>query len=176
LFNNNNGTGLFSGANIFSSVSNVFNQSKIDLNSPNLFTGNGKTNSVNIFKNNDKPSEKSIFGFGANNNLPPVRAGEEDEEGDSEELERKQNLPIDKSKSSGKYEYKEEVKNLFTAHVKKYKKNDGDAIENVEVLIQLKEETNTALLVVRLPVTKHPIYAGLLLPGTNNIRIINNKQ
>lgn len=68
------------------------------------------------------------------------------------------------------------MKNLFTAHVKKYKKNDGDAIENVEVLVQLKEETNTAILVVRLPVTKHPIYAGLLLPGTNNIRIINNKQ
>jgi hypothetical protein len=80
-----------------------------------------------------KNAGKSIFGFGAGSSLPPVKAGEakagdEEEDGDSAELERRQNMPIDKSKSSGSYEYKEEMKTVFSANVRKYKRNNGDLI------------------------------------------------
>jgi hypothetical protein len=171
--------GLFNNTGLFSGITNSFNPNKIDLSSPNLFTGNGLKPTLNLFNNsgNKNAAPGNIFGFGAGTSLPPVRAGEEDEDGDSAELEQKQNLPIDKSKSTGTYEYKNEMKVVFTGHVKKYKKNNGDLIENVEVVVQLKEETNTVLLIVRLPATKHPIYAGLLLPSQfSHLRQLNNKD
>ncbi len=68
------------------------------------------------------------------------------------------------------------MKSIFTGHIKKYKKNNGDLIESVEVVVQVKEETNTVILIVRLPATKHPIYVGLLLPTLfTHLRLLNNK-
>jgi hypothetical protein len=45
----------------------------------------------------------------------------------------------------------------------------------VEVVVQVKEETGVAVLAVRLSATKHPIFTGLLIQGSE-IRLINNKQ
>lgn len=67
------------------------------------------------------------------------------------------------------------MKVLFTGHAKKYRKNNGDLIESVEVLVQTKEEANISLLVVRLPATKHPIFTGFIIKGSH-VRLINNKQ
>lgn len=55
------------------------------------------------------------------------------------------------------------MKVLFNSQAKKYKKNEGDLIENVEVIVQLKEETKVKVLVVRLTATKHSILNGVLV-------------
>ena len=85
-------------------------------------------------------------------------------------------MKIDKSKSTGHYEYKDEMKTLFSAHAKKYKKNDGDLIENVEVVVQLKEETKYSRIIVRLPATKHSILIGTLVRGKCDVRVLNKKD
>lgn len=85
-------------------------------------------------------------------------------------------MKLDKSKSTGHYEYKEEMKTLFNAHAKKYKKNDGDLIENVEIIVQIKEETKYARIVVRLPATKHSILIGTLVRGKCDVRVLNKKE
>lgn len=46
-----------------------------------------------------------------------------------------QEMKVDKTKSQGKYEYKEEVNILACGIAKKFKKNNGDLIENIEVLL-----------------------------------------
>lgn len=68
------------------------------------------------------------------------------------------------------------MKVLFTAQAKKYKKNDGDLVENVEVIVQFKEETKVAILVVRLTATKHSILNGILVKEKTQIRFLNNKE
>lgn len=68
----------------------------------------------------------SIFNFNTPSNIPPVRNGEEDDEGDSCELEEAQTMRIDKSKSKGSYDYGQEVEVLFSGNVRKYKRNNGD--------------------------------------------------
>ena len=45
-------------------------------------------------------------------------------------------MAVDKSKSKGHYDYKEEVKLLFSGVARKYKKNNGDLVENVEIVLQ----------------------------------------
>lgn len=85
-------------------------------------------------------------------------------------------MKIDRSKSTGKYEYKDEMKILFSAHAKKYKKNDGDLIENVETIVQLKEETKYSRIIVRLPATKHSILIGTLVRGKCDVRVLNKKD
>ena len=52
-------------------------------------------------------NQGTIFGFGQGSVIPPVKNGEEDEDGDSAELEKAQNMVVDKSKSKVHYEYKE---------------------------------------------------------------------
>ena len=69
-----------------------------------------------------------MFNFGNKSNIPPVRNGEEDDSGDSEDLEKAQDMTIDKSKSSARYEYEDEVKLLFSGGARKYKKNNGDLV------------------------------------------------
>jgi len=88
MFNNNNGVGLFSSIGLFGS-SSLFgsassNPPKIDLKSPNLFSGNGaeKPQVGSFFKSetkNDsifKQGNASIFGFQEGNKIPPVKAGD----------------------------------------------------------------------------------------------------
>jgi hypothetical protein len=176
--------GLFNNTGLFGSKTSANPETKININSPNLFNGNGFQAQPSLFAKNTIPKDagslfsnagKSIFDFGAGSKLPPVKAGEEDDEGDSAELEINQDMKIDKSKSTGHYEYKEEAKLLFSGHSRKYKKNDGDLIENVDVVVQFKEETKVAFLVVRLSATKHNILSAILLKDKSTIRILNKK-
>ena len=40
-------------------------------------------------------------------------------------------MKVDKSKSTGHYDYKAEVELLFLGNAKKYKKDKGEIVENV---------------------------------------------
>lgn len=85
-------------------------------------------------------------------------------------------MEIDQSKSKGKFEYKEETKVLFSGKAHKYKKNNGDLVESVEVIIQKDEKSLLNILIVRLSATKHNIFTGFLLKSASSIRTINNKK
>lgn len=68
------------------------------------------------------------------------------------------------------------MKVLFTGLARKYKRNGGDLVENIEILVQLKEESEIALLVARLTATKHSIFNGLLIKDKISVRILNGKS
>ena len=85
-------------------------------------------------------------------------------------------MKVDKSKSKGNYEYKSETKILFSGHVLKYKKNNGNLLESVEVMLQQDEKTNLFDMIVRLPATKHIIFSGLVLKEKSEVRVINKKD
>lgn len=59
---------------------------------------------------------------------------------------------------------------------KKYKKNNGDLVEGVEVILQHDEKAGTVYLVIRAPATKNTIFAGLLLKGKNEVRLLKEKS
>jgi len=48
-------------------------------------------------------------------------------------------MDVDKSKSKANYDYKEEVKVLFSGIARKFKKNNGDLVENLEIVLQHDE-------------------------------------
>ena len=84
-------------------------------------------------------------------------------------------MKVDKSKSKGNYSYGQEVQVLFSGNVRKYKRNNGDLMQNVEVVVQNDEKSQTFYLIVRLSATKNPIFTGYLLEGKSEVRILNNK-
>jgi hypothetical protein len=96
--------------------------------------------------------------------------------GDSADLEKLQQMDVDKSKSKGKYDYEEQVKVLFSGPIRKFKKNNGDLMENVEVVLQHDEKNDSFFLIVRLTATKNPIFTGFVLKGKSEVRVINNKD
>ena len=51
----------------------------------------------------------------------------------------------------------------MTLRAFKYKKNGGDLVENVEVIIQQDTTSKIYYLVVRLPATKKVIFTGLIV-------------
>lgn len=60
----------------------------------------------------------------------PLSAPPEEEEGDSQELEKEQEMVADPSKSTKKFDYGEQTV-LQKLLVNKYKKDKGDLVENV---------------------------------------------
>ena len=93
---------------------------------------------------------------------PPVEKPEEDE-GDSQELEKEQEMVADPSKSTKHFNYGEQTI-LQKLLVNKYKKDKGDLVENVEVILNHDSGKKIHELVARLPATKNIIFRGLLLP------------
>ena len=85
-------------------------------------------------------------------------------------------MVIDKSKSKASYEYKEQVKVLFSGVVRKYKKNNGDLVENVEVVVQHDQKSRLVYMLVRLIATKHPIFTGYVLKEKSTARVLNKKD
>ncbi len=74
-------------------------------------------------------------------------------------------MEVDKSKSKGHFEYKSDVKVLFSGAVRKYKKNNGDLVENVEIVLQHDPVQKLVYIVVRLAATKNSIFTGYILEG-----------
>lgn len=72
-------------------------------------------------------------------------------------------MDVDKSKSKANYDYKEEVKVLFSGIARKYKKNNGDLVENVEIVLQHDWKNGLVYFMVRLLATKHNIFTGYIL-------------
>jgi hypothetical protein len=83
---------------------------------------------------------------------------------------------IDKSKSKGNYKYEEELIVVASSPARKYKKNNGDLIESVEVILQFDEKNQVYYLIVRLTATKHNIFTGLILPGKSQVHVLNGKE
>lgn len=83
---------------------------------------------------------------------------------------------MDKAKSKGHFEYKSEVKVLFSGVVRKYKKNNGDLVENVEIVLQHDPAKKLVYVVVRLAATKNSIFIGYILEGKSEARILNKKD
>ena len=108
--------------------------------------------------------------------MPPKKAGEEDDDGDSAELEKGQSMEIDRSKSKGTYKYEEEMESLFTGIARKFKKGNGELIEGVEVVLQKDPKAEVTLLIVRLTATKNNIFTGVVMPSISEIRTLNNKD
>ena len=106
IFTNNGSTGLFSGG-IFAKSSTPAQATQPGL-SQSLF---GNSQSIFNFSGAGVPPIKKdsqgALGIGSS-----VAQGEEDD-GDSAELEKDQNVEIDKSKSTGNYEYTSNCSVLF---------------------------------------------------------------
>lgn len=64
---------------------------------------------------------------------------------------------------------------IFSGRANKYRKNGGELIEMVEVVLQRDRKTGLSILVVRLSATKHEIFTGVLV-GKSAVRRINNKK
>ena len=85
-------------------------------------------------------------------------------------------MQVDRSKSKGSYEYKEEMETLFENLARKYKRGNGELIEGVEVRLQRDPKSETHLLLVRLKATNNNIFTGLVIPDISEIRSINDKE
>ena len=85
-------------------------------------------------------------------------------------------MTVDKSKSKGKYDYTQQVRVLYSGAVRKYKKNNGDLMENVEVVLQHDEKSHAFYLIVRLMATKNNIFTGYIMEGKSEVRILNKKD
>jgi hypothetical protein len=85
-------------------------------------------------------------------------------------------MEIDRTKSKGKYDYKDQVKVLFSGPAKKFKKNNGNLMEGVEVVLQHDEKDGVVYLLVRLTATKNTIFTGYILEGKSTVRVLNNKE
>jgi len=85
-------------------------------------------------------------------------------------------MEIDRSKSKAKYDYEEQVKVLFSGSVRKFKRNNGDLMEGVEVVLQHDEKNDTFFLIVRLAATKNPIFTGFILKDKSEVRVLNSNE
>lgn len=85
-------------------------------------------------------------------------------------------MEIDRSKSKVKYDYKDQVKLLFSGPVRKYKKNNGNLMEGVEVVFQHDEQSDVFYLIIRLAATKNPIFTSFVLKNKSEVRTMNNKD
>jgi hypothetical protein len=68
------------------------------------------------------------------------------------------------------------VKVLFSGLARKYKRNNGDLIEGVEIVLQQDVKNKLVYLTVRLTATKHNIFTGYILEAKSHVRILNNKK
>ena len=55
------------------------------------------------------------------------------------------------------------MKVLFSGIARKYKKNNGDLVENVEIVLQNDWKNKLVYFMVRLMATKHNIFTGYIL-------------
>ena len=85
-------------------------------------------------------------------------------------------MEVDKSKSKVNYNYGSEVNVLFSGIVRKYKKNNGDLVQNVEAVLQQDDKNNGFYLVIRLIATKQSIFTGFIIQGKSEVRNLNNKD
>ena len=58
----------------------------------------------------------------------------------------------------------------------KYKKNGGDLVDNVEVIVQQDITSKVYYLIIRLPATKKVIFTGLIIENKSQVKHINNKK
>ena len=126
LFANNTGTGLFGSkpaSGLFSNNGPASNQPKTG----GLFssTPSSSTGSIFNFQAGGVPPIKntgaSLFGSAQNQN-------DDDDSGDSAELEAAQNLEADPTKSTVSYKYEETCKLIIKQKAFKFKKIGGDLI------------------------------------------------
>lgn len=68
------------------------------------------------------------------------------------------------------------MKVLFSGLARKYKRNNGDLIEGVEIVLQQDDKNKLFYLTVRLAATKHNIFTGYILEGKSQVRILNSKK
>lgn len=201
LFSSSQGIGLFSSPgqtkNIFdnnaakpaakegAAPANPAEKSLFGSNSLFSSAFQSKPSTFNIFGNAptlnnplSTPTSNSIFGSIPNNlfskaEQPAPADGEE--EGDSAELEKAQNMDADPSKSTKKFEYPTEGL-LSSLKVLKFKKDGGNLIENVVATLLHDSKSNVTTLVVRLVASQSVIFNGFILPGKSTVRHINNKS
>lgn len=58
-----------------------------------------------------------------------------------------------------------ECETIFSKKALKSKKDNGDMIENTEVIVQHDNEKKSYWVVIRLAATKHPIVTGFIIKG-----------
>ena len=59
--------------------------------------------------------------------------------------------------------------------MKKFKKNNGDLLENAELILQNDHKQGLIYIVVRLAATKNTIFSGFILEKKSSAVILNNK-
>ena len=90
--------------------------------------------------------------------------GEDD--GDSAELEQKQAMDVDPTKSSVKYHYEEKCKLIKVVRLSKLKKEKGDLIDTpskASLLFNL--EAKSFHILIQLASTHTSLFSGLILPS-----------
>lgn len=103
-------------------------------------------------------------------------AHEEDDSGDSAELEAGQNIEADPSKSTVNYEYVETSVVILKQKAFKFKKLGGDLIENVDVVVTQDKSSKLFFISIQLPATKRSIYTGVVIPNKSQVKHLNNKK
>lgn len=82
----------------------------------------------------------------------------------------------DPTKSTGNYQYNADCELVFQRKILKLKRNDGEVLENTEVVLQQDKEKKVDWVIVRLCATKNPIVTGFLVKGKSEIKKLGNKD
>lgn len=72
-----------------------------------------------------------------------------------------------------KYQYEIQCDKLVSMRLVKYKYNDGDLIENVDIALLHVPKKDLSVVKVQLPETGNCIFEGFLLRGKSHINKIN---
>ena len=104
------------------------------------------------------------------------QGNDEEDSGDSAELEAAQNVDVDPSKSTVTYKYESTCVLVLKQKAFKFKKIGSDLIENVDVVITHDNSTQLYYITIQLPATKKSIYSGVLFAKKTQVKHLNNKK
>ncbi len=81
-------------------------------------------------------------------------------------------MESDPSKSRGQYSYEKTVDLLCSGVATKYKKNNGDLIQDVNVTLTKDPKTEMVNLSVQLVATKNSILNSIILPKQSTVKVM----
>jgi hypothetical protein len=79
-------------------------------------------------------------------------------------------MVVDPSKSTVKYDYGGQDDIVKKIAANKFKKDKGNLVESVDVIIKNEADKKIHYLIVRLAATKNIIFTGVLIPNKSAVK------
>ena len=84
-------------------------------------------------------------------------------------------MAVDPTKSIKDFKYDEQCKLLSKVRLTKFKKVQGELVENVTLFILQDANEQSYYLTAKLTATQHEIFSGILISHISKYRTLNNK-